>query len=205
MSYIQGSQLLRQRVASYLSVAVPALLPIARTATGLTALQLPAPVRYDAYDPYIANEWPVLGMSVISDRDHVHRDVDAAAQREYWSLYSCQLFVGVITPKDSNGEYVTVNPFEETVRTRDAMLAVLKNALLASPSLGGFDVEVLEESMASDYGDPMTLNDKVKNIFVAAAVVNVDIRMSESLYLPALGTVATTGLTVVRVPEGGDL
>lgn len=205
MSYIQGADLLRQRVASYLIAAVPVTLPIARTASGATELQLPVPVRYDAYDPYISTEWPVMGMYVVTDRDNVRRDINDAAEREYWTLYSCRMFVGAITPKNNLGEFVTVQPYEECVRMRDRLTSVLKNVLLASPSLGGFDVEVLEETISTDYEDASPINEKTKNVFLAAAVVNVDIRMTESLYLPALGTVATTNVIAEHVGIGEEL
>lgn len=197
---LEGDPLLRRRLSTYLQNTMPGLIDIARQQWNLTEEQLPYPVRYDAADPYYLGDYPVVGMYVTSDRDHVHRDIDSSSQREYWSLYSCRLFVAVITPKDSEGEYISTNCLEETVSLRGHMKAVLMNALLASPSLGGYDVEVLEESIATDYDNPWNPNDKLRNVFVTAAQINVDIRQTESLYLPAIGTVETTNVEVQVVP-----
>jgi len=206
MSYIQGAELLRKTVAEYLADTLPEILPIARTATGTTALQLPEPVRYDMYDPYSANDYPVVGMYVVSDRDHEHRDFDAAAEREYWVRYTCRLFVVAVTPKDADGEYIGgEDVFKETIRMRDNLIAVLKNALLGSPSLGGHDVEVLEETISTDYEEPAPVNEKMRKVLTAVGIVNLDIRMGESLYLPALGTVETTNLVADHANMGEDL
>jgi hypothetical protein len=201
---MQGPALLRTRVVTYLAAAVPPLIDIARTQWGVTAQQLPYPVKYDAADPYIVAEYPVMGMYVVTDRDHIHRDVNGSAEREYFSRYGVRLFVVAETPKDAQGEFVNELPFEETMRTRDNLRTVLVNALLQSPSLGGHDMEVLEETIATDYDEPMRSKDK-RHTFVSAAVVNVDINMTESLYLPPFGTVETVQVQVQRVPWGEEL
>lgn len=202
---MRGPSLLRERMAAYLSTAVPSLIVTARTQWGLTALQLPDPIRYDAADPYIAEDYPIMGMYLVSDRDHIHRDFDDAAEREYWSRYTCRAFVGVRTPKDSSGEYTTTLPYEETIRLRDNMRTILVNAMLQSPSMGGLDVEILEETITTDYDEPYRPNDKIMNVYLASAVVNVDIRMQESLYLPTIGTANTLNVQVVSVPRGDQL
>lgn len=207
MSLIQGPPLLRKRVADYLSSAMPQVINVARIQWGLTGFQLPNPDKYDAYDPYLVgpDESVTIGMYAVSDRDHVHRDVNDSAEREYWSLYSCRLFASVLTPKDEAGEFVVDRPFEATVDLRDRMISIIKNALLNSPSLGGFDMEVLEETISTEYDDPMPINDKYRSVFRAAAVLNVEIRMTESLYLEPLGQVETTHVQIERVPDGEPL
>lgn len=203
---MQGPALLRARTVAYLASVMPPAIDLARTQWGLTALQLPYPLRYDAADPYVSNEYPIVGMYLVSDRDYIHRDFSAAAEREYSTRYTCRLFVSVITPRDNAGEYLTSPAaYEETIRSRDNLKTVLVNVLLSSPSMGGHDLEVLEETITTDYDQPMRVSDGMPNVYVSSAVVNADITMTESLYLPSLGTADTAILEVVSIPTGEEI
>jgi hypothetical protein len=203
---MRGPTLLRKRIKDYLMVAVPEQIQIARTQWALTEYQLPLPQKYDAVDPYAADRWPIVGAYVVSDRDNVHRDFNPAMEAEYATRYTCRIFVSVLTPKDSTGEFVRgAEAYEETVRLRDDMKTIVMQALLQSPSLGGFDIEVMEDTVTTDYDEPMRINEKLPNVYAAAATMTVEVRMTESLYLPPAGEVETVQAQVVLVPRSDPL
>jgi hypothetical protein len=188
---LRGATLLRSKIANYLSTAVPLAIDVMRSQQGLTALQLPYPVRYDATDPYAVDDWPAMGAYITADRGHTRRDFGPAAEREYSVIYTTRFFAAVQTPLDTSGEFVNEDAHTETVRLRDDMAAVLRIVLLNSPSLGGFDIEVLEESITTDYREPMMVNDKMRNVFLASVTLSADVTQTETLFLEPLGTADT--------------
>lgn len=187
---LRGPMLLRQIVASYLSSTYPGMVATARQQWNVIDEMLPLPLKYDGYDPMMADQYPSIGLFVISDSDHLRLDYGPTMGEEFRIRYSARIYVAVKSPVDENG--VFIEPvYDKTIAVRDDMTTVLKNCLLARPSLGAPDGCLLDEaSVNTEYPDLVRTREASK-IWIASGVITAEITLDESLYRTAIGTAET--------------
>jgi hypothetical protein len=186
---MRGPERLREIVSVYLENEYPRLLAIARDQFDRQYHQLPDPAAYGLYEPYASARFPVVGMYVVSDRNHIRVDYSPLMEEQYEVIYATRIFVSVKTP-DLEGVYEAPE-YDWAVRCRDEMVAVLKACLLGQPSLGEpNECEIQEETLTTDYQVPVQAKTQ-SNRWIAAGVISVDIKLVESLYRVKIGDANT--------------
>lgn len=197
---MRGATTARQYVSSFLQLQFPPLLVKARQDWSLPEYRLPTPVRYDAYDPLTMSAYPMIGSLVRRTSRWTRNDLTAQGEPVYSARYSMQVFLWVSTPVDQNGVYST-DPYIETLRLRDDEMGLLRSCLLTTPSLnsnGKLDID--ESTLTEDYLDAIKLS-KESNTWIAGGTLSFEMRVSETAYVPQIGTVETTHVETSVFPH----
>ena len=115
----------------------------------------------------------------------------ATAQRVVDSLYSMkysvQLFLWIRTPEDALGQNatgVTNSKYDSTVQLRDDYAALIRNALLLSPTLGSPDALLDENTLTENYSDT---TGQGNGSWISSVRFNFDLKMDEVLPTTILG------------------
>ena len=187
----RGATAVRQAVADYLSVAVPIVAAQARDDWMMTEIQLPDVVKYDAYEPYALDMWPLIGINVTNANDFIRVDIDDDGGNQYLAKYNVRVFTWIRTPMDADDTPLEPE-YSESLRLRDDLAAVVRAALLKTGSLGQRAIIFDETTLTEDYSEAT----KVKgDRWVAGTIHSFTIRLDESVPLVPLGTANT--ITIV--------
>lgn len=180
----RGATVVRDAVVDYLSTTVPVIVDQARAQWTVDEYALPYPVKYDAYEPYALDRWPLLGVNVVQADmfDRLHYD-DAMSQ-QYMASYTVRVFTWVRTPMDEND--IPLEPeYSESIRLRDDLAACVRAALLRSGSLGQPGAILFDEgSLTEEYSEATGVKG---DRFVAGVVHSFRIRVDETIPLVGLG------------------
>lgn len=192
---MRGVHDIRAAIETYMSVAVPAKIMIARTQWSLHPNFLPLPKRYDSYDPLTANEYPIVGSLVPRIRMSGRQDWDEEGMEVYRNNYSTRVFIWTQTPRDPITDQYVAAPYEATLRVRDDLVACLRAALLEDLSLGttlnnDVELQVQEGTLSEEYFDAMKKSDQTSTWFAGGSIA-FDMEVVESQYSTPHGTADT--------------
>lgn len=189
-----GAAVLRQRLAWYLSVAVPAVLAAVREARGFDAAQLPDPEVVDPYDRQYVDQAPALSIALTRASNYSAEDLGEDGGPEYRVSYSATVYAWYRSEAPAADGEVEENPAQ---RARDEYGQAVVAALLNTPSLGlAREVRVAPRSVVLTWGPPARLaGDRV----MAAAAVAFDVTQVERLRRVTLGSAAQLDVTTTVV------
>lgn len=203
----RGATTIRGWMLEYLQATMPVLIQKAHVDWGIQPWQLPLPKVYNTYDPNATglNQYPVVGAVFNNHTRHIRDDFTAAAEPEYWSNVGGSVFISVATPRNPDGDRLENPPYDSTVRVRDDMCELLRQAILVSPSLGqGPDTCWLEETLVNvNKHDPMKMG-KDRPDYVANGVISVEYRVRNELWIPPFGTADTINMTIQKLPHPAE-
>lgn len=187
MALFRGATAVRAAVVAYLSNAVPSVITEARTAWNLDEYQLPLPVKYDAYEPYALDRWPLLGVNVVQANNFVRRSYEPGMTQRYMNQYLVRVFTWVRTPMDENDTPIEPE-YSESIRLRDDLAACVRAALLKTGSLGQPAIVFDETSLSEEYSEATGVKG---DRFVAGVIHSFEIRFDESVPLVGIGDADT--------------
>ena len=195
-----GVSMMRKHMADHLAEALPPLIDAAREQYELEDWQLPYPLKYNAYDPLSADIYPCVGMFVTNSTAWTRVDINEMAEEVYEARYPVGVFLWVITPVLPDGGYESPQ-YDAAIRLRDDMTALLRSALLATPSLGsGGAMAVDERTVREDYPDAIKLSTQ-NDRYAAGGIINCEVRVRQTNYAAPL---AVANDVVVEVEPIGD-
>ena len=190
MTLGRGATVVRQAIVDYLETVIPSLIVTARTDWNLDQWELPLPVSYSVVEPYALDKYPSLGVSVSSAGNFNRTDYTMRMEEKYLVTYSVRLFTWIRTPLD--GAELPLKPeYEETIRLRDDISALVRAALLLSPTLNDAVVIWDEDTLSEEYSEATPVKG---DRFVAGVVHNFDVQIDESLHRAILGEADTIEL-----------
>ena len=198
---MRGPKTVRDALSTFLSTAVPAQIAIARAQWNLDERSLPEPSRYDAYEPYALDEYPLMGIVITNASNFRLNDIDAYAQRQYRATYAVRLFTWVRTPLDYDGDNLDENgaaSHATTLRLRDDLSACVRAALLGTSSLGSDYLMWDEGSLSEEYSDATGIKG---DRFIAGVTHIFNVQVDESLYLPPIGMDNETLIDAMTINE----
>lgn len=182
-----GAAMVRAHLAQFLSEAMPPLIMAARQQYGFADHLLPMPLSYKAYDPLSIKNYPSLGSYVTQSRRWTRVDVNAMGENVYEAVYAIRAFVWVRTPQTPEGVWIEPT-YDTALDLRDRMLALMRSAMLATPSLGSNGkIALQEDTMTEDYLDGIKSNDQSPR-WMVGGIVNIDAKVQESNYLLPLAS-----------------
>ena len=181
---LRGATAVRSAVVNYLTATVPDVVDQARDQWGLNENELPYPVKYDAYEPYALDRWPLIGVNVASASEFTRFQYVRYASGQYMSQYAVRVFTWVRTPMDKDD--IPMEPgYSESIRLRDDLSACVRAALLRSGSLGQPDAILFDEaSLSENYSEATGVKG---SRFVAGVIHSFTIRYDETVPLLGLG------------------
>lgn len=184
MTIMRGATLVRSSIVDFLEDRVPGVVDQARTEWQLDEFQLPYPLKYDAYEPYALDAWPLLGVNVTNSSEFNRVDFDSAMSQVYLVTYRVRVFTWVRTPMDENE--VPIEPeYSESIRLRDDLSAVVRATILREPSLGNAGFYMDESTLQEEYSEATAVRG---DRFVAGVIHTFDVRVDESTALSGIGT-----------------
>lgn len=184
MSLMRGATAVRSSVVAFLEDRVPKVIDQARDEWELDEFQLPYPLKYDAYEPYALDAWPLLGVNVTSSSSFTRMNFDPVVSDLYLVNYRLRVFTWVRTPMDENE--VPIEPeYSESIRLRDDLAAVVRAAMLREPSLGNPGFYMDEATLQEEYSEATAVRG---DRFVAGVIHTVDVRVDETTAILPLGT-----------------
>lgn len=197
---LRGATAVRAAVVDYLQAVVPIIVAQARTDWSLDEYQLPLPVKYDAYEPYALDRWPLVGVNVVTANTFTTIDLLPDGGQRYMAKYTVRVFTWVRTPMDE--DQTPMEPeYSESLRLRDDLAACVRAALVRSGSLGQPNAILFDEgSLVEDYSEATGVKG---DRFVAGVVHSFDIRFDESVPLVPLGDANTIDVTAMLIAELG--
>lgn len=180
----RGATSVRAAVVNYLTTSMPETLTQARSTWGVDEYELPAPVAYDAYEPYALDRWPLIGVNVVQAGSFSRLGYEFGMSQSYMARYTVRVFTWVRTPFDELGTPIEPE-YSESIRLRDDLAAVVRATLLRSGSLGQPQAIVFDEStLAEEYSEATaTKGDR----FVSGVVHSFDLRVDETVPIQPLG------------------
>jgi hypothetical protein len=172
---------------------MPPMILTARQQWAIPNWQLPLPQANDAYDPMTASVYPIVGSLVSRSTNWARIDINENAEEVYEASYSMRVFLWAMTCVDPNG--VWEDPmYDSAMRTRDDLLAIMKSAILAKPSLGKKGiVTVNEKTLTEDYLDAVKPHQDNPR-WIAGGMLSFDMKMSESNYAPKIADADTVSV-----------
>lgn len=180
---MRGATYVREAIAQYLESNIPAIIDRARDDWGLDEYELPYPVSYREYEPYALDRYPLIGINVTSAGNFNRVDYDLTMSEKYLTNYTVRLFTWVRTPLD--GAEQTLKPeYNQTIRLRDDMAAIVRAAILLSPSINNLTVLWDEDTLSEEYSEITPVKG---DRFVAGVIHNFDLQVDESLSRNILG------------------
>lgn len=193
----RGATAVRAAVVDYLTLMVPNIVDRARTDWGLDEYQLPYPLKYDAYEPYALDQWPLLGVNVTSASRFTRLSVNDDGGLRSMPSYNVRVFTWVRTPMDENEDPLEPE-YSESIRLRDDLAACVRAALLTTGNLGQQAIIFDETSLSEEYSEATgTRGDR----FVAGVIHSFDIRFDESVPILPLGIANTIDVQAMLIAE----
>lgn len=175
---MRGFTALRQHISGYLANTLPDLIDVAREQWGdVDEYNLPYPKKYDWYDITLVNEYPAIGLVPGNDSDPRRIDITDQGARETSTRYSLRLFIVAASPLGPDGKHVG-EPKQAVLQLRDDLTRLVHAALLESPNMGRSDIELIQESLTSDYLEPIKINNQTTR-WVAAGLIGMEVRFTE--------------------------
>ena len=180
----RGATVVRDAVVDYLEATVPEVVDQARDDWDIDEYALPYPVKYDAYEPYALDRWPLLGVNVVQADMFNRLYYDQAMSQQYLASYTVRVFTWVRTPMDEND--IPLEPeYSQSIRLRDDLAACVRAALLKSGCLGQQGAILFDESsLTEEYSEATGVKG---DRFVAGVIHSFRIRVDETIPLVGLG------------------
>ena len=187
----RGATVVRSAVVTYLETVVPEIIDQARTDWEVDEFHLPYPVKYDAYEPYALDRWPLLGVNVTQAGTFNRLHYDDAMSQQYMAEYGIRVFTWVRTPMDEND--IPIEPeYSQFIRLRDDLAACVRAALLRSGSLGQPGAILFDESsLTEEYSEATGVRG---DRYVAGVIHSFSIRVDETVPLTGLGEAETVNI-----------
>ena len=195
---LRGATAVRSAVVAYLTDVVPTVVDQARIDWALDEYQLPYPVKYDAYEPYALDRWPLIGVNVASGGSFTKYQYGRYGSSQYMSQYAVRVFTWVRTPMDE--DQIPLEPgYSESIRLRDDLAACVRAALLRSGCLSQPDAILFDEaSLTEDYSEATGVKG---SRFVAGVIHSFNIKYDEAVPLVGLGSTDTIELESQLIDE----
>lgn len=191
MAIFRGATAVRSAIANYLEGTVPDVIDRARSDWSLDEYQLPYPVKYDAYEPYALDRWPLIGINVVQAGQFTRREYVGPMSQRYMSNYTARVFTWVRTPYDESENPIEPE-YSESLRLRDDLAACVRAAILMTGSFGQPAIVFDETSLSEEYSEATGVKgDK----FVSGTVHSFEFRFDETVPLVGLGEADT--ITVI--------
>jgi hypothetical protein len=207
----RGATDLRTVVSTFLADATPALITKAREDWEVENWQLPFLTSFDTYEPneVTNDQFPFCGAFVVRNPRTTRFSQDHQAQNKYRTSYQVRVLVwarSCLKPDDTWEE----PEYNSAIRLRDDLVAIVRQALLSTPSMGteGDDdvphCVLNDETMIVDYFD-LKLS-KGNTRWAAGASINFTVDATEQIWQPRLdtsndNTIVVTGATVATDSE----
>lgn len=192
---MRGATFVRAQIASYMEQQLPGQIALYREVYGLDEYQLPVPVKYDAYEPYALDRFPLMGVVIDNASSFALSEQHPHGMRFYRPNYSVQLFTWVRTPTDSTEKNYTPE-YDQTARLRDDMAAVVRAVLLHTASFGNEKLFWNESSLQERYSDTTAVKG---DRFVAGVTHSFTVKVDEALDVTQIGRYVTYQATVHAV------
>jgi len=185
----RGAVAVREAVEAHLVNKVRFLIDQARISWDLAGDKLPYPKRYDAFDPWETQEYPIIGAYVQRVRNFTRINNNAVGS-PYRPLYTMQVAVWAEDTRFDGVKYRDPTPKGAT-RVRDDLVAIVRAALLEYPNLGQPNVFTFEEgTYGEEYFEPV--KSMGEGSWVAGGVLNFQMYVNERNLLAGLGVVEET-------------
>lgn len=209
---MRGQNYVRQVVGNYLEQAVPIYIDTLRYQNAdLNEYYLPYPKQYLCADPYDTSQhdFPIVGAYFTNDGGYTdYNYVVGNGSVEYTLTYDTVIFTTVVTPyigQDADNIPMYASPEREaTIKIRDDITNAVRVAILGSPSFGtkSSDRPVVADlaSIRVTYPEPMKANQKAAARWICSGIINVNLRVTERVAQPILGTVNKVNLNMDQLP-----
>ena len=186
----RGATAVRAAIGDYLQLVVPSIIDQARTQWGLNEYELPYPEKYDAYEPYALDRWPMVGLNVTNTQDFSRVDINPDASPSFLARYRVRVFTWVRTPMDANE--VPLEPeYSESIRLRDDLAACVRAAILTTGSFMQPAMVFDETTLSEEYSEATGVKG---DRFVSGVIHSFDVRFDESVPLVPIGDANTITL-----------
>ena len=190
----------RQAIISFMQATFPRQLVVARSQYGLNQFTLPDILKYDGYDPALADEFPCFGVFATSGREYIRTGINADGSIEYRSTQAVQMFLSVRTPLLEDGTWSygpddESGPKVEAVRLRGDMESLIVATFLQTPSMGTKGKVVLEEtSLNVTKFEPVKPRSQGPGRWVASSIFSADFKVIESTFADPIGHVGSSDM-----------
>lgn len=197
---MRGATHVRQIIADYLQLAVPASIAVGRQQWLLEDWELPLPVVYNSYDPLTAQNFPAIGSLVSRTSRWIRNDYGPMMEEKYDARYNVQVFLWVRTPLKADGVTWADPPYDAALRLRDDMMGVVRGCLLNTPSLkSNGKARLNEATLTEDYFDAIKSSDQ-NTRWLAGGSISFELDVAESAYNVPLGSADTISVEGVTLP-----
>lgn len=195
---MRGNNFVRATVGHYLETQLNTYIDTLRYQNSdLNAYLLPYPKQYLASDPYDSgnNTYPIIGTYFPTTRDFGSNVQYLMSGSEQYSInYDAVIFATVSTPyvgQDKSNLPMYATPGRDaTIKVRDDMLAMVRAAILGSPSFGtaGTQTPVVANisTMTETYPEPMKIDARGGARWICSGLINLTIGVTEKVAVPAI-------------------
>ena len=148
-------------------------------------------------------EGPIAAINVASTGKFTRVDYSEVAEERYRIEYSARVYLWCYTPE---GEFEDVEEQDQvrrqTTRVRDDLTAVIRSALLGTPSLGNEEAFYFQEETLSENYSALSPVPNASGRMVAASYLDFKVQFDESQFAIPVGAVPPGGISIVvdRLP-----
>lgn len=206
MVLMRGSTLLRAGLLNFLTVEAEVRRQQALTQWGLDDIELP-PIR--KWYPYEVRgmrhrEGPVAAINVSNSQKYERVDYTDRMEEKYRTDYSARIYLWCYTPENDEeeaGDADTIH--QKTTQIRDDLTAVIRSALLGTPSLGQEEAFYFQEETLQENYSAITPVPNASGRMVAASYLDFKVKFDESQFALPAGQVLPGSIEVVvdRLPS----
>lgn len=193
---MRGGTRLRSIISQYLAYSMPLAIDIMRNQNSeLNENLLPYPKIYDSSDPIDADDYPCVGSYLLRDSTVDYIEILPSSAVEVETTYQVVVFVSVKTAF-LGLDLANLPKYEEphrysALRMRDDLMAVLKNVIFNSPSLGtaGTASRAVVDltTWDAEFPEPMKRGSDANPVWVCSGTVTLNINLVERTVVPYIG------------------
>mgnify|MGYP001816686649 CR=1 FL=1 len=191
---MNGPTRARHWINDYLASTMPTRLIDYRTYWGHDETTLPNPVQYLAFEPAVADRWPLVYTMVLGSTDVVRYDYDDEDNPRFEVRYNMRTYV-----------WARAIGSQEVTDLRDDLTTVLVDCLIDNPAVSSFNQSQTDCSGVIDEG---TIRMEFSDIFLlkgermtSAAYIQYDIVMTETITRDPLGVISSIPMVTVQLME----
>lgn len=193
----RGFTEIRQKMAAFLEARMPVIVAAARTEWGLEEWELPNFRKYDAVDPDHVEEYPAICIDGAQDSDHRIIGYEPDASIVTLPAYNVNMAIVVETPFNPEEQEWADPAYDETVRLRDDLTALVQNVMVNDQDFDGMGVRFEPATLNTQYLGVIPQNSSETQLS-SAVLMTFQVRKTNNTYQPEIGTANT--ITIVEEP-----